>query len=61
MATLGVRETQETQKAALNPAWVEWLMGWPVEWTDLRPLETDRFRSWQQQHGVCLEVKNDKP
>ena len=35
----------------LNPAWVEWLMGWPVGWTELRPLETDRFQQWLQQHG----------
>ena len=36
----------------LNPPWVEWLMGWPVGWTDLKPLETDRFQQWQQQHGT---------
>lgn len=24
----------------LNPDWVEWLMGWPIGWTDLEPLET---------------------
>jgi hypothetical protein len=36
----------------LNPTWVEWLMGWPLGWTDLKPLGTDKFRSWQQQHGV---------
>jgi hypothetical protein len=36
----------------LNPTWVEWLMGWPLGWTDLKPLETDKFLSWQQQHGV---------
>lgn len=59
MATLGVRETQETQKAALNPAWVEWLMGWPVGWTDLKQSGTDKFQQWQQQHGVCSEVKNE--
>ena len=35
----------------LNPTWVEWLMGWPLEWTDLKPLETDKFQQWQQQHG----------
>ena len=35
----------------LNPTWVEWLMGWPVGWTDLKPLETDKFQLWQQQHG----------
>lgn len=37
----------------LNPAWVEWLMGWPTEWTALKPLATAKFREWQQQHGIC--------
>jgi hypothetical protein len=36
---------------SLNPDWVEWLMGWPIGWTDLKPLETDKFRQWWQQHG----------
>jgi hypothetical protein len=35
----------------LNPTWVEWLMGWPLGWTDLKPLAMDKFREWQQQHG----------
>jgi hypothetical protein len=30
---------------SLNPTWVEWLMGWPLEWTALRPLATDKFRT----------------
>ena len=34
----------------LNPTWVEWLMGWPLGWTDLKPLEMAKFREWQQQH-----------
>lgn len=25
----------------LNPEWVEWLMGWPIGWTDCEPLETE--------------------
>ena len=25
---------------SLNPNWVEWLMGYPVGWTDLEPSET---------------------
>lgn len=37
----------------LNPAWVEWLMGWPIGWTDLKPLEMDRFLEWLKQHGEC--------
>jgi hypothetical protein len=34
----------------LNPTWVEWLMGWPIGWTDLQPLATGRFQQWLQQH-----------
>jgi hypothetical protein len=43
----------------LNPTWVEWLMGWPIGWTDLKPLETDKFQQWQHSHGEFLEVEND--
>lgn len=46
-------ETLATQAGGrLNPTWVEWIMGWPLGWTDCDALETDKFRSWQQQHGV---------
>ncbi len=38
----------------LNPPWVEWLMGWPIGWSDLTPLAMDKFHEWQQQHGACL-------
>lgn len=36
---------------SLNPPWVEWLMGWPIGWTELRPLEMDKFRQWRRSHG----------
>jgi hypothetical protein len=36
----------------LNPEWVEWLMGWPLGWTDLRPLETDKCHSAMPRLGV---------
>ncbi|CAB3888855.1 hypothetical protein LMG26788_03733 [Achromobacter pulmonis] len=35
-----------------NPEWIEWLMGWPTNWTALRPLETDRFQSWLRPHSI---------
>jgi len=35
----------------LNPMWVEWLMGWPLDWTDLKPLEMDKCHFVQQQLG----------
>jgi len=35
----------------LNPDWVEWLMGWPIGWSALEPLGTDRFQEWLRKHG----------
>jgi len=35
----------------LNPEWEEWLMGWPIGWTELKRLEMDRFHEWRQQHS----------
>lgn len=37
---------------ALNPEWVEWLMGVPIGWTALQPLAMDRFRQWLEGHGI---------
>jgi hypothetical protein len=36
---------------ALNPTWVEWLMGAPLGWTALGPLAAAGFRSWLRRHG----------
>ena len=35
----------------LNPLWTEWLMGWLIGWTDLKPLEMDKSLYVQQQPG----------
>ena len=37
----------------LNPMWVEWLMGWPLGWTDLKPLVMDKSHYAPPQHGDC--------
>ncbi len=34
-----------------TPANFEYLMNWPLGWTDLKPLEMDKFLQWRQQHG----------
>lgn len=52
----GVRLPEEVVKRGasggqLNPTWVEWLMGWPIGHTDLKPLGTGRFQEFEQQHG----------
>lgn len=44
-------------RGELNPDWTEWLMGWPIGWTDLRPLGMDKYRLWLQQHSAyCPKV-----
>lgn len=43
---------QPTPPMRLNPDWVEWLMGWPIGHTALKPLETAKFQEWQQQHSI---------
>jgi len=43
----------EGNGGALNPTWVEWLMGWPIGWTGLERLEMDKFQRWLEQHGCC--------
>ena len=35
----------------LNPTWVEWLMGWPLGWSELKPLEMDKSHYVQLPHG----------
>jgi hypothetical protein len=35
----------------LNPPWVEWLMGWPIGWTDLKPLVMDKSAFALPPHG----------
>lgn len=47
------RPLSEQIGGSLNPTWVEWLMGWPLGWTDLKPSATDKFLSVPQQPGDC--------
>lgn len=45
----------------LNPNWVEWLMGWPIGWTELKPLATGRYQEWLQQHSQPFPVIESEP
>jgi DNA (cytosine-5)-methyltransferase 1 len=47
----GGRENPNLSPAQLNATWVEWLMGWPLGWTDLKPLATDKSHFVPQPHG----------
>jgi hypothetical protein len=43
---------QEDRTLNPDPSCGEILMGWPMGFTELTPLETGKFLSWQQQHGL---------
>jgi DNA (cytosine-5)-methyltransferase 1 len=47
----GGKENPNMSPAQLNATWVEWLMGWPLGWTDLKPLEMDKSHCVPQPHG----------
>lgn len=36
-----------------SPELPEWIMGWPIGWTDLSPLAMDKFQQWRSEHGKC--------
>jgi hypothetical protein len=55
----------ETVTGALNPLWVEWLMGFPVGHTDLSSLETPSYLSWpscllEQSSNTTQENENEE-
>ena len=35
----------------VHPEYHEWMMGWPIGWTGLEPLETDRYQQWLEHFG----------
>lgn len=43
---------EETPGLNACPDYVEWLMMWPMGWTDLKPLAMDKFHEWQQLHST---------
>jgi hypothetical protein len=47
-----IAELETKKTGQLNPSWVEWLMGWPIGWTDLKPSETAKFHSVQLWHSI---------
>lgn len=41
-----VRDKTIKTSYQLNPDWTEWLMGWPIGWTSLKPLSKEEFIRW---------------
>jgi hypothetical protein len=51
-AMLKGTDLEKGRGGQLNPTWVEWLMGWPLGWTDSAQSVTDKFRQWCASHGI---------
>ena len=60
---LGEAVNPSKDGGSLNPTWVEWLMGWTLEWTDLKPLGMGKFQQWCDSHGKSYqkEASHDLP
>jgi hypothetical protein len=49
LCSVGLSNSQEI--VGLNPSFAEWMMDWPIGWTDLQRSATDRFQAWLHSHG----------
>ena len=38
-------------KVTSHPTFCAWSMGWPMNWTRLKPLAMDKFQQWLRSHG----------
>jgi len=43
-----------------NPEFWEWVMGWPIGWSGLEPLATDRCQSWLHSHTFFFQLPQTK-
>lgn len=48
-------------RRVLNPLFVEWLMGWPIGWTDSAPVETGLSRWLELMRGRLSTLCRPKP
>lgn len=48
---------EENNGGTLNPTWVEKLMGWPAQWTNLNPIIDLEHISWIMGFCECEEIR----
>lgn len=53
------REYPQSVGGALNPAWVEWLMGWVPGWTAPGPLAAPALAAWREAHATGTQWAAD--
>jgi hypothetical protein len=60
---INVARPDGAHNPALNPNWVEWLMGLPKGWTSLEPMDPDAFEEWatDMASGTWWDTERDIP
>lgn len=53
-------QASSEEKRVLNPLFVEWLMGWPIGWTDCEPVETG-LSAWLERMRSALSTLCSRP
>jgi hypothetical protein len=53
----GAMSPSDSGPRRLNPEFVEWLMGWPLGWTDFAPVATE-WSHWSRLMHSQLSLKN---
>ena len=39
----------------LNPDWVEWLMNWPIKWSNINEFNAKEFERWQEASATVIQ------
>jgi hypothetical protein len=51
---------QRDSELVPDPCFYEVMMGWPMQWTALDGVATDRFHKWLQWHGKSLPAATNQ-
>lgn len=53
--------TSSSTRHILNPLFVEWLMGWPIGWTDFEGVATGSSHWWRRMRGQLSRLVSPRP
>lgn len=56
-----IRGTTKAEWAAgsLNPDWVEWLMNWPITWSNLNAINPKEFQRWKEASAAAIQESSE--
>ena len=55
LETVMAHTDQATIGGKLNPDWVEWLMNWPIKWSNLNGFNKQEFQRWQEASAKAIQ------